>query len=135
MVVTSHFLYCECNNTEMVSVTLSPDDEVLRRIRRIQALTIIWMTVEAAVSLAAAWVAHSPALLAFGGDSAIELLSAAMRKRATVRSWCTVRHATTMRTFVSGVFRVIPQVLRARVGTPTHRSPARCCLRPSSKES
>jgi divalent metal cation (Fe/Co/Zn/Cd) transporter len=34
------------------------------------------MTVEAAVSLAAAWMARSPALLAFGGDSAIELLSA-----------------------------------------------------------
>jgi divalent metal cation (Fe/Co/Zn/Cd) transporter len=34
------------------------------------------MTVEASVSLSAAWMAHSPALLAFGGDSAIELLSA-----------------------------------------------------------
>ncbi|MGH9747002.1 MAG: cation transporter [Candidatus Acidiferrales bacterium] len=34
------------------------------------------MTIEAAVSLAAAWMARSPALLAFGGDSAIELLSA-----------------------------------------------------------
>ena len=31
---------------------------------------------EAAVSLAAAWMARSPALLAFGCDSAIELLSA-----------------------------------------------------------
>ena len=31
---------------------------------------------EVAVSLSAAWTAHSPALLAFGGDSAIELLSA-----------------------------------------------------------
>ena len=34
------------------------------------------MTVETSVSLAAAWMARSPALLAFGGDSAIELLSA-----------------------------------------------------------
>ncbi len=34
------------------------------------------MIVEAAVSLAAAWMARSPALLAFGGDSAIELFSA-----------------------------------------------------------
>jgi divalent metal cation (Fe/Co/Zn/Cd) transporter len=34
------------------------------------------MTVEAAVSLFAAWRARSPALLAFGGDSAIELFSA-----------------------------------------------------------
>ncbi len=31
---------------------------------------------EASVSRSAAWTAHSPALLAFGGDSAIELLSA-----------------------------------------------------------
>lgn len=35
------------------------------------------MTIEAAVSLGAAWVARSPALLGFGGDSAVELLSAA----------------------------------------------------------
>jgi divalent metal cation (Fe/Co/Zn/Cd) transporter len=35
------------------------------------------MTVEASVSVSAAWMARSPALLAFGGDSAIELLSAA----------------------------------------------------------
>jgi len=34
------------------------------------------MSVEAAVSLFAAWRARSPALLAFGGDSGIELLSA-----------------------------------------------------------
>jgi divalent metal cation (Fe/Co/Zn/Cd) transporter len=34
------------------------------------------MTVEAVVSLTAAWMARSPALLAFGGDSAIELFSA-----------------------------------------------------------
>ena len=34
------------------------------------------MTVEAAVALSAAWIARSPALLAFSGDSGIELLSA-----------------------------------------------------------
>ena len=34
------------------------------------------MSVEAGVSLSAAWRARSPALAAFGGDSAIELLSA-----------------------------------------------------------
>src|SRR6202158_978946 len=53
-----------------------PVQDTIRRIQRIQTLTIVWMTVEAAVSLAAAWMARSPALLAFGGDSAIELLSA-----------------------------------------------------------
>lgn len=34
------------------------------------------MSVEAALSLLAAWTARSPALAAFGGDSAVELLSA-----------------------------------------------------------
>jgi divalent metal cation (Fe/Co/Zn/Cd) transporter len=34
------------------------------------------MSVEAVVSLGAAWLARSPALLGFGGDSAVELLSA-----------------------------------------------------------
>jgi divalent metal cation (Fe/Co/Zn/Cd) transporter len=34
------------------------------------------MTIEAGVALSAAWRARSPALLAFGGDSAVELLSA-----------------------------------------------------------
>jgi divalent metal cation (Fe/Co/Zn/Cd) transporter len=51
---------------------------MLHRIRRIQAITIAWMSIETVVSLSAAWRAHSPALLAFGGDSAIELLSAAV---------------------------------------------------------
>ena len=55
-------------------VALQPD--VLRRILRIQAFTLIWMCAEAAVSLGAAWWARSPALLAFGGDSGIELVSA-----------------------------------------------------------
>ena len=50
--------------------------DAIRRIRRVQTITIAWMGVEAAVSLVAAWRARSPALLAFGGDSAIELLSA-----------------------------------------------------------
>lgn len=54
--------------------TISP--EVLQRVMRIQALTLVWMSVEAVVSLEAAWIARSPALLAFGGDSTVELLSA-----------------------------------------------------------
>ena len=45
-------------------------------IRRLQLLTIAWMCVEAGVSIYASARAHSMALLAFGGDSAIELLSA-----------------------------------------------------------
>ena len=51
-------------------------EDTLRRVRRIQTITIGWMSVEAGVSLWAAWRAKSPALLAFGGDSGIELFSA-----------------------------------------------------------
>ena len=52
--------------------------ETTRSIVRIQALTLVWMSVEAVVSLGAAWMARSPALLGFGGDSAVVLLSAAV---------------------------------------------------------
>jgi divalent metal cation (Fe/Co/Zn/Cd) transporter len=48
----------------------------LRRIHRIQAITILWMCIEVAVGMWAAWRAHSPAMFAFSGDSAIELFSA-----------------------------------------------------------
>jgi hypothetical protein len=54
---------------------------VLRRVNRIQTLTLLWMTGEVVVSLEAAWKARSPALLAFGGDSAIELISAVVVRR------------------------------------------------------
>jgi divalent metal cation (Fe/Co/Zn/Cd) transporter len=52
--------------------------DVSRRVLELQILTIVWMTVEAAVSLWTALRFHSPALFAFGGDSLIELLSAAV---------------------------------------------------------
>jgi len=48
----------------------------LRRVRTLQAITVVWMGAETALCLFAAWQARSPALLAFGGDSAIELASA-----------------------------------------------------------
>jgi len=60
----------------MASTLPIATQDTIHRIQRIQAITIGWMSIEAAVSLAAAWIARSPALLAFGGDSAIELLSA-----------------------------------------------------------
>ena len=47
----------------------------LTAIRRIQIVTVAWMSVEVAVSAVVAARAHSIAVLAFGGDSAIELLS------------------------------------------------------------
>ena len=52
--------------------------ETATAIRRIQWLTVGWMTIEVGIALVAALRAHSVALAAFGGDSAIELLSAAV---------------------------------------------------------
>lgn len=62
----------------MTAVTSSELPEASRRVLQLQVLTLVWMTIEAAVSLGTAWNIHSPALLAFGGDSLIELLSAAV---------------------------------------------------------
>lgn len=59
----------------LTAITLSPQD-LLRRATRLQVFTIAWMSLEALAALAAAWVAQSPALVGFGGDSAIELFSA-----------------------------------------------------------
>ncbi len=66
------------HNAHMRTAVLPPERDIVRRVLQIQAFTLIWMSVEATVSLGASWVAHSPALLAFGGDSGIELLSAAV---------------------------------------------------------
>src|SRR5208337_3081500 len=70
----------------MVSVPQIDTPDAIRRIQWVQTVTIAWMSVEAVVSLFAAWRAWSPALLAFGGDSAVELFSAVIvlwRFRAT----------------------------------------------------
>jgi divalent metal cation (Fe/Co/Zn/Cd) transporter len=44
----------------------------------LQGVTIAWMLVECGVALYAAAAAHSPAMLAFGSDSLVELLSASV---------------------------------------------------------
>ena len=62
----------------MVSTFQIAGQSTVRRVERIQAITIVWMSVETGISLSSAWMARSPALLAFGGDSAVELLSAAV---------------------------------------------------------
>jgi len=54
----------------------SVQTQAARRVQQVQTITIASMTVEAALSLWAAWMARSPALMAFGGDSAVELMSA-----------------------------------------------------------
>src|SRR3984893_18791084 len=60
-----------------MSITAAtPAPDLLRRVARLQILTIVWMSFEAIIAFAVALRARSPALLGFGGDSAIELLSA-----------------------------------------------------------
>jgi divalent metal cation (Fe/Co/Zn/Cd) transporter len=44
----------------------------------LQGVTLAWMLIECGASLYAAAVAHSPAMLAFGSDSLVELLSSAV---------------------------------------------------------
>ncbi|MEO6830521.1 MAG: cation transporter [Acidobacteriaceae bacterium] len=44
----------------------------------LQGLTLLWMIAECGVALYAAAAAHSPALLAFGSDSLVELFSASV---------------------------------------------------------
>ncbi len=60
----------------MISVLQVAPSAAVRQIRRVQTSTTGWMSLEAALSLIAAWRVSSSALLAFGGDSAIELFSA-----------------------------------------------------------
>jgi len=52
------------------------DSSLETRILSLQTITLVWMVVECAVALFAAWRARSVSLLAFGSDSFVELLSA-----------------------------------------------------------
>lgn len=65
-------------NSQMGAPSPASSTDVSRRVLRLQLFTISWMAVEAAISLGSAWKCHSPALFAFGGDSLVELLSAAV---------------------------------------------------------
>jgi len=80
MLSTPRFLLTESESTipNTVSIAQVLTRDALKHIQRIQTATIAWMSVEAVFSLRAAWTARSPVLAAFGGDSAVELLSAAV---------------------------------------------------------
>jgi divalent metal cation (Fe/Co/Zn/Cd) transporter len=49
--------------------------QLIQEAFRLECFTIAWMLIEAAVAIAAGLVARSVALLAFGLDSVIELVS------------------------------------------------------------
>lgn len=58
------------------TVVCSSPPRAARQIIWLQVITLLWMLVECGVSLYGAISAHSTALLAFGADSFVELLSA-----------------------------------------------------------
>ena len=62
--------------TDGASMTGATSSRLHSRVLQLQIFTMISVSLEAVVSLSAAWSSSSSALLAFGGDSAIELLSA-----------------------------------------------------------
>jgi divalent metal cation (Fe/Co/Zn/Cd) transporter len=66
------------NGTAMTAAKSPPLSDVSHRVLQLQVGTFVWMSVEAAIALGTAWSSRSPALFAFGGDSLIELLSAAV---------------------------------------------------------
>ncbi len=58
-----------------------------RQVAWLQGVTLAWMLIECGVSVYGAISANSPALLAFGADSFVELLSAAVVLLAIVPSF------------------------------------------------
>jgi divalent metal cation (Fe/Co/Zn/Cd) transporter len=66
----------ECSCDDACESSRAASASLPRQVAWLQGITLAWMTVECACSLWAAARAHSVALLAFGSDSLIELLSA-----------------------------------------------------------
>jgi len=64
--------------TARAGARFSTDHSTSRHIVRLQMLTFTWMFVECGVALFSAYKSQSPALLAFGSDSFVELLSASV---------------------------------------------------------
>jgi len=79
LLASAQFLLADLSHNDTVHTAhISTPSQIRRRILWIQTFTVVWMTAEGGVALASAWKARSPALLGFGGDSLIELLSAAV---------------------------------------------------------
>src|ERR1035437_4200602 len=70
---------------ELVQIGVQPSNPVVAcapkpsaAVMWLQGVTLVWMVIEFGVSAYAAITAHSPAMLAFGSDSLVELMSAAV---------------------------------------------------------
>ena len=66
----------ECCGSCAPAQSSTPSVDLSKTVVWLQWITIVWMMVECGVSLYAASQTHSVALLAFGSDSLVELLSA-----------------------------------------------------------
>ena len=66
----------DSSSATQVSAWSGRQQSTYRHIVWLQILTLTWMLVECAVALFSAYKSQSPALLAFGSDSFVELLSA-----------------------------------------------------------
>ena len=85
----------------MTPTLLQPSQAAFRNwIVRLQLITIGWMIIESGVAAASAWKAHSPALVAFGADSFVELLSGLV-VLLQFTSWFTLRPSVAAR--VAGI--------------------------------
>ena len=79
---------------EGVQSCAAPQARVPRVVLWLQGLTLTWMLAECAVALYAATTARSVALLAFGADSFIELLSASVALMSFIPSFPLTRNLT-----------------------------------------
>ncbi|MDE3104131.1 MAG: cation transporter [Acidobacteriota bacterium] len=82
----AQFIHAESRSTREPGAC-APPPQGTRTVIWLQSITLIWMLVECAVSLYGAASAQSPALLTFGADSFVELLSATVVLMAIVPSF------------------------------------------------
>lgn len=97
----------------------------------LQGITVAWMLVEVGVSAFAAWTAHSPAILAFGVDSFVEVLSATVvllqfRPRFAISEYKAARASAVLLFILAFVvagtavatlaLRIYPEMSRAGIG-------------------
>jgi divalent metal cation (Fe/Co/Zn/Cd) transporter len=103
-----------------------PQSHVPRMVLWLQSITIAWMVVECAVSLYASNAAHSTALLAFGADSLVELLSAALAFLSFVPSFPLrqnqIARGAGILLFLLAGFVAVTAVLSLRYGIQTETS-------------
>jgi divalent metal cation (Fe/Co/Zn/Cd) transporter len=72
------FTATERKNASIISTIAVPRSTIEKRMLWLQLVTLSWMLVECSIALTAAWKARSVSLLAFGSDSIVELISAAV---------------------------------------------------------